>query len=313
MTWVLVSSPTQTMWRAANMAGNFVAALFKCVFVALFSVSVWCNDIEDEAIAFEPVSGAVKFGVAETNGTGTEEKFLIYDVNPGEGFNLRRDVYMRVANMMELLNKNQKWTLVVPPWRKLYHWKSSVEQNAFPWKKFFDLPSLNRYVPVIEFEDYVKQTGGPVIDEIIYLQRYAEGWTDGKWEEKIDERDCIDRPAYRKDDKGLYRGHFWGVPEVYARKFKCVSAQGTSAILVPVLEKIKSRWVLKLFCIEFPPSLDFCWRTFVPFNEQSNLFKFIQPCGTISFVLTLIHMNIWITIETGFWRLWTGPFAVAWS
>jgi hypothetical protein len=26
-----------------------------------------------------------------------KEKFILYDVNPGEGFNLRRDVFMRVA------------------------------------------------------------------------------------------------------------------------------------------------------------------------------------------------------------------------
>jgi hypothetical protein len=32
----------------------------------------------------------------ETPG-GKKEKYILYDVNPGEGFNLRRDVFMRVA------------------------------------------------------------------------------------------------------------------------------------------------------------------------------------------------------------------------
>ena len=32
----------------------------------------------------------------ETPG-GQKEKYILYDVNPGEGFNLRRDVFMRVA------------------------------------------------------------------------------------------------------------------------------------------------------------------------------------------------------------------------
>lgn len=27
-------------------------------------------------------------------------RYLLYDTNPGEGFNLRRDVYMRVANLV---------------------------------------------------------------------------------------------------------------------------------------------------------------------------------------------------------------------
>ena len=220
-------------------------SLWKCVFLLLINscfLPTWCHDREDEILAFEPSTNGLNVGVAETNASKPEIRFLIYDVNPGEGFNLRRDVYMRAANMMKLLNEKQKWVLVVPPWRKLYHWKSSVEQNGFPWRKFFDIASLNRYVPVIEFEDFVKEIGEPAIDEIIYLQKYAEGWTDGKWEEKIDDRDCIDRPLYHKDEQGVYRGHFWGMPDVFARKFKCVSVQGTSAILVPLLlEKIKSR------------------------------------------------------------------------
>jgi len=34
------------------------------------------------------------------------------------------------------------------------------------------------------------------IDEIYYLQSYKEGWTDGKWEEKMDERKCIERNSF---------------------------------------------------------------------------------------------------------------------
>jgi peptide-O-fucosyltransferase len=87
---------------------------------------------------------------------------------------------------------------VVPPWRRLYHWKThDIAQNAIPWKTFFDVKSLNRYVPVIEFEDFVNETGSPGIDLTIYLQRYKEGWTNGEWEEKIDERECLDAPTYR--------------------------------------------------------------------------------------------------------------------
>ncbi len=126
------------------------------------------------------------------------KQYLIYDVNPGEGFNLRRDVYLRAANLVKILNENSNWTLVVPPWRRLYHWKThDIEQNAIPWKTFFDIKSLNRYVPVIEFEDFINETGSPGIDQTIYLQRYKEGWVNGEWEEKIDERECLDTPIYR--------------------------------------------------------------------------------------------------------------------
>ena len=31
------------------------------------------------------------------------KKYLLYDTNPGEGFNLRRDVYMRVAGLVRYM------------------------------------------------------------------------------------------------------------------------------------------------------------------------------------------------------------------
>ena len=34
------------------------------------------------------------------------------------------------------------------------------------------------------------------IDEVYYLQRYAEGWENGKWTERWDIRDCIDHNGY---------------------------------------------------------------------------------------------------------------------
>lgn len=220
--------------------------LFPVFFLILSHRSaVFSEDLDDDYIAFEPSSqhSLNVDSLQANNGTQSHSKrYLLYDVNPGEGFNLRRDVYMRVANMMKLLREKQNWVLVVPPWRKLYHWRSPIEQNALPWRTFFDLESLNRYVPVIEFEDFVKETGEPALDEILYLQGYAEGWKDGHWEEKIDDRDCIDRPVYHKDEDGLYRGYFWGMDDIFARKFKCLSVQGTAAILVPtLLEKTKSR------------------------------------------------------------------------
>lgn len=38
----------------------------------------------------------------------------------------------------------------------------------------------------------------PIVDEIYYLQRYKEGWTSGEWQEKMDERECIDRTGFEK-------------------------------------------------------------------------------------------------------------------
>lgn len=51
-------------------------------------------------------------------------RYLLYDVNLGEGFNLRRDVYMRVINFVKELNKEESWVLVFLFWGWLYYWKS---------------------------------------------------------------------------------------------------------------------------------------------------------------------------------------------
>ena len=215
-------------------AARVVAIVLACVSFTFTA------DFEDENIAFG-TSSPHSLNVNSVSANSTEKRYLIYDVNPGEGFNLRRDVYMRVANLMQILREKENWILVVPPWRRLYHWRSPMEQSGIPWRKFFDLKSLNRYVPVIEFEDFVKETGSPGIDEIIYLQGYKEGWQDGKWEEKIDDRDCINSQVYHRNELGVYRGFFWGFEDVFGRKFRCVSVQGTSAILADALHKTKSR------------------------------------------------------------------------
>lgn len=50
----------------------------------------------------------------------------MYDVNPPEGFNLRRDVYVRVSAFVKNLMKQKneyEWILVLPPWGEYFAWK----------------------------------------------------------------------------------------------------------------------------------------------------------------------------------------------
>ena len=87
-------------------------------------------------------------------------RFIFYDVNPGEGFNLRRDVFMRVGIMVKKLNDQStkySYTLVLPPWGPLYHWQTRELgiQSRIPWKDFFDVDSISRYVPAIDLEDFL--------------------------------------------------------------------------------------------------------------------------------------------------------------
>uniref|UniRef100_A0A8C9JWM3 GDP-fucose protein O-fucosyltransferase 2 n=1 Tax=Panthera tigris altaica TaxID=74533 RepID=A0A8C9JWM3_PANTA len=148
-------------------------------------------------------------------------RYLLYDVNPPEGFNLRRDVYIRVASLLKTLLKTEEWVLVLPPWGRLCHWQSpDIHQVRIPWSDFFDLPSLNRNIPVVEYEQFIageaaevvvqehqpaRCSGGPFIDQVFVLQSYAEGWKEGTWEEKIDERPCIDPLLYAQDKHEYYR------------------------------------------------------------------------------------------------------------
>lgn len=81
----------------------------------------------------------------------------MYDVNPPEGFNLRRDVYIRMASLVKTLTKDRDdWVLVLPPWGRLYHWQSpDIYQLRIPWGEFFSLTSLQVNVPVIEYEEFI--------------------------------------------------------------------------------------------------------------------------------------------------------------
>lgn len=107
-------------------------------------------------------------------------RYLLYDVNPPEGFNLRRDVYIRMASLVKTLRKNgDDWVLVLPPWGRLYHWQSlNIYQIRIPWGEFFSLTSLQANVPVIEYEEFV---AGKILilvtqNRITYFLRLSFVW-----------------------------------------------------------------------------------------------------------------------------------------
>jgi len=173
----------------------------------------------------------------------TQQKFILHDTNPGEGFNLRRDDYIRIANLVKGLNEveekestNVEYTLVLPPWGRIgYHW--GHEENQIPWSDFFNIEALNKHIPVIEFEEF--NSKNDFIDNVWYLQHYEEGWGE-KFEEKVDDRECISNDHHYQSEKGgngLFSGWFYGYREVRGKQFKCVSAQGMARVLIP---KIRS-------------------------------------------------------------------------
>ncbi|KAL4609113.1 GDP-fucose protein O-fucosyltransferase 2 [Arapaima gigas] len=189
------------------------------------------QDVSDQG-AFDAGQAARALPVAAAR----DVRYLLYDVNPPEGFNLRRDVYIRMVTLVKTLRQRGDWVLVLPPWGRLYHWQSpNIHQQRIPWGKFFSISSLQTNVPVLEYKEFITESGGPFIDQVLVLQSYAEGWTEGKWEEKVDVRPCIEKLAYAKDKQGYYRGWFWGYEETRGLNVTCLSVQGHASILAPYL------------------------------------------------------------------------------
>ena len=109
-------------------------------------------------------------------------------------------------------------------------------QVRIPWANFFDLESLQRYVPVIEFHDWKEITGGEV-GAVYYLQGYKEGWKNGKFEEKFDLRDCLQEPRYEKRNDGVWEGEFFYHDRVTAKHFACLSVQGHTSVVAEFVKE----------------------------------------------------------------------------
>ncbi|CAK9035247.1 GDP-fucose protein O-fucosyltransferase 2 (Peptide-O-fucosyltransferase 2) (O-FucT-2) [Durusdinium trenchii] len=117
-----------------------------------------CPTDEGEIEATSPEEEGLCFGSAGRDTCradqlgGTSERFLLYDVKPGEGFNLQREVFPRVGWIVSQLNAAAqqqcgsartcpRWSLVLPPWCRLAHWRQS-SQEPVPWERFFDATAL---------------------------------------------------------------------------------------------------------------------------------------------------------------------------
>lgn len=48
---------------------------------------------------------------------------------------------------------------VLPPWGRIWHWQTQElgYQVKIPWSTFFDVESINRFVPVIELEEFLRK------------------------------------------------------------------------------------------------------------------------------------------------------------
>ncbi len=80
--------------------------------------------------------------------------------------------------------------------------------------------------------------------QVIHLQSFAEGWGEGGFQEKSEERPCIETPHYDKINQGHWKGTVLG-RQVKMMAFKCVSVLGFTRTLIPLLQDKPGnvRWI----------------------------------------------------------------------
>lgn len=185
--------------------------------------------------------------------------FLLYDVNAVEGFNLRRDVYIRMAVFLKSLRRRQRYKnsfLVLPPFYQLYHWNlvsnyryrtSDIDDDdIFFWNHFFDLDSMKRYTAVLDMWEYFeilqncfgfKSNEAIKIDHTFRLKHFESMFLTGRFEEKFDIQTNCDENFFR-----LGGAQF---PSLYGnfsiRNGMCVEFQGSAGLLYDLFERFPKR------------------------------------------------------------------------
>ncbi|XP_015120799.1 GDP-fucose protein O-fucosyltransferase 2 [Diachasma alloeum] len=176
----------------------------------------------------------------------SNKRYILYDVNPPEGFNLRRDVYVRMAVFIHNLNQADKiyqWNLVLPPWDHLYHWRSRDigEQSQIPWGTFFDIPSLMRFIPVIEmhqfFKDYESTNGVLMLDRVFVLRTDPKMFENNDFRDRNEITTCNEYEIrFKKISDDKVKGYFWGYNNITAKDVQCLLFHGAASNLVQNLE-----------------------------------------------------------------------------
>ena len=168
--------------------------------------------------------------------------FILYSINPAEGFNLRRDVYLRMAIFLKNLRQAKGYSnahLVLPVFHHLYHWKSHFRQTNIFWNHFFDIDSLKLYTNVLdmwEFFDIVRQQHHQKIVEIseVYLLQHFEAmFESGVFVDKFEETAC----SLTENDNY----HFLEYYNITEKTITCLNFQGSASLLIKILESYKEQ------------------------------------------------------------------------
>lgn len=166
--------------------------------------------------------------------------YIFYDINRAEGFNLRRDVYVRLAVFLRHLRqqdgfKNAK--LVLPPFYHLYHWNEyDSASNQLFWNHFFDLDSLRDYTEVMDFPEFYQEMNlqkfKPKIMDLIQLHNFRDIFENGKFIEKFE---IVDTKSRNADT-------FIGEEHLSVETETVVNFQGSAMILQGLLTQLILRY-----------------------------------------------------------------------
>lgn len=170
------------------------------------------------------------------SGTKEQLQFLLYSVRRGEGFNLARDVYMRMIEVQFQLRKNGlNVTLVLPEWGPLPHWNDDRVNSGLKWSEFFDTDSMNYLTPVMEQSDF-ETTVSPEADLELSLSHFPDTFSGtSEWTERLQVRECSDSAEMDSSSNS----HETDCPcsGRRARLMKCLFVDGTSKTLADALER----------------------------------------------------------------------------
>ena len=197
-----------------------------------------------------------------TTANMSNARFMTYLVNPPEGFNLRRDVYVRVASLIRrLMDSGQEWVLVLPPWPHLYHWKSGY-QNGLSWYQFFDISSLSRFIPVIDYSIYEQRYGPVSVDRFWHLETpdfTAEGYT---FETEFSEIPCNEATTLFTQSPATdpMLEELFG--DIIIRRVECYRVMGSADVVESVLSSVQAGELILVDHFEVLMHSDFAGRLY---------------------------------------------------
>lgn len=176
--------------------------------------------------------------------------FLFYDANAMEGFNLRRDVYIRMAVFVRTLRQTigyENAILVLPPFHQLYHWQlvqtadELQDGDIVPWSHFFDLSSMRQFTEVIDLWQYFDLMrncfGHPAklahrFDYVFKLNHFESMFMSGHFEEKFQ----VSENCSEANLRGVMQQFIGLYSNITISKLKCVEFQGSATLLADLLK-----------------------------------------------------------------------------